>query len=211
MKQLLILGVSLLLVLAACAPAQAPEEPVVPSPKEPKVVTQEEVTQPPQEEVIETVQYEGAEEEVSPGPTSEETYAVEPYTQLGCEQLLTASEFASMCGQEEAMLVVTYKVGTRNCFVNVKQRENERLTAGVTLTKYEVSGEAKEEFERRMDVLNVDAVDTVGERSYEFPKVDRQTINFLRDAFIVEVGSDTRLCAEDKLLDVAKKVDERIR
>ena len=208
MKKLLLL---LLSILVACSPAMPPAEPVEPvTVPEAKIVAEEEVTTPaeaPEEQPV-------VEEEVVPGtPLEPKGYDIEPYTQLGCEQLLTEGEFASNCEKESDILVVTYKIGTNNCFVSIKDRLNERLTAGITLTGYKDAESAEEEFDRRLKVLKVGADDSVGERAYTPPiaMVDREEMEFLRDKFIVEGGSDTRLCSKEGVLAIMRIVDSRIK
>jgi hypothetical protein len=200
---------ALLLILVACAPAMPPKEPVpAPKPVEPQVVTEEKVVSPPKDLPPAPV---GIDEAITGTPVEPSGWEHDPYTQLGCEQLLAEEEFASSCGKSADALVVTYRIGTRNCFVNVKDRANERLTAGITLTGYSDEETAEEEFDRRLVVLKVGADKSVGERAYEFPKLDRETIHFLRDEFILEVGSDTRLCDEEGLYSVARIVDGRLK
>lgn len=211
MKRILVV---LLALLVACAPAPVVDDADtadngLPEQKKPKVVTKEQVDSPSQE--VPEVEPVVEDEPIPVGPSGDvEAREPEPYTDLPCRDLLTVEEFASACEQEARNLVVTYKEGTKNCFVNVKDRQNERLTAGVTMTEFKSADDAKEEFERRLKIFNVGADASVGERAYEFPKVDRQTINFVRGPFIVEVGSDTRLCPEVSLLSVAKMVDGRL-
>ena len=204
--------VLLLLVLVACAPVETGPEPAVAplGAQDTTIATSEQVTSPAQqaEQRRRTAQ---PEPEVPPAPIETIAYEIDPYSRLGCEQLLTGEQFASNCGKSASDLVVTSKIGTRNCFVNVKDRLNERLTAGITLTGYASSAEALTEFERRLKIFQVGADDSVGERAYVFPKVDRQTIHFVRNEFIVEVGSDTRLCPEENLVSIAKIVDAHIK
>jgi len=202
MKKLVIL---LLIVLVACAPA-LPEPEVKEEPKMDKqpvsVITQEEVSKKSVKE----------EEVIPPTPVVSKPVRsyIEPYSQLGCEQMLTEEDFAQVCEQDANNLVVTYKIGTNNCFVNVKDRLNERLTAGITLTAFDSAADAMKEFERRLKVLMVGADRSIGERAYTFPKVDRETVNFVRNEFIVEVGSDTRLCSKEGLEAVARIIDGHI-
>lgn len=202
------LVLALLLVLVACAPAPQMSDTNVPvSQVEPEVLAKEEVVSPP---VVNSAM-EGEEMEDVPESVVSESY-YEPYSQLGCESLLTADEFAAECGKSADDMVVTYKIGTKNCFVNVKDRLNERLTAGISLTAYKTGFDAAEEFERRLKVLKVGADKSVGERAYEKPNppVDRTEMYFLREEFIVQIGSDVRLCSEESLLSVAKLVDSRL-
>ncbi len=206
MKKLFLL---LLLILVACAPAVPPKEPVpAPKPAEPQVITEEKVVSPPQEFPPKTVP---SDEEVTGTPLEPTGWEHDPYSQLGCELLLAPEDFAKSCAKSADAFVVTYRIGTRNCFVNVKDRANERLTAGITLTGYADAETAEKEFDRRLVVLKVGADKSVGERAYEFPKFERETIHFLRDEFILEVGSDIHLCNEEGLYRVARIVDDRLK
>ncbi len=200
----------LLLILVACAPSpRAPPAIPVPAQQPPEIVTQEEVVSPPKDLPPRQVV-----SEAEPGtPLEPSGYEIDPYTQLGCETLLTEEEFAAPCGKQATDIVVTYRIGTRNCFVNVKDRASERLTAGVTLTGYKDAETAEAEFDRRLKVLKVGADDSVGERAYTSPVklADREEMEFLRNEFIVEGGTDTRLCSMDGLLAVMRVVDSRIK
>src|SRR5574342_1242595 len=198
-----------LLLLVACAPAaQTPPKTTGPPSGEPSISTQEEVTSPPQSPPS-GVTTTGDDEPLSPMEPSGS--AIDPYSELGCGQLLTEKEFAEACGKDPATFLVTYKVGTRNCYVNAKDYQDNRLTAGVSLTGFDSAAEALKEFDRRLVVLKVGADKSVGERAYTFPKVDRQIINFVRNQFIVEVGADNRLCSKEDLLNVARVVDSNLR
>ncbi len=209
MKKLLAL---LLLILVACV-ATPPAADKVTRPAvqaETQVSTQEQVTSPAQDK-IKTPAME--EEEVTGTPVEPTGWEHDPYSQLGCELLLEESEFAKECSQEITNLVVTYKIGTKNCFVNVKDRLNERLTAGVTVTGYDDAETAEKEFDRRLVVLKVGADQSIGERAYEMPNpaVDRVESYFLRNEFIVKIGTDTRLCSQDGMLSVGRIVDSRLK
>ncbi|MEM3154185.1 MAG: hypothetical protein QW165_01285 [Candidatus Woesearchaeota archaeon] len=203
MKQVLFF---VLLLLVACAPAAPlPPKTTAPPSGEPAVTAQEEVVSPPQElppAVITT----GDDET----PLVSAGRKIDPYSELGCGQLLTAQEFADACGKDPASFLVTHKTGTRNCYVNAKDYQDNRLTAGVSLTGFKDAFEAREEFDRRLVVLKVGADKSVGERAYTFPKADRHIIYFVRNHFIVEVGADTRLCSKDDLLNVARIVDSHL-
>jgi hypothetical protein len=197
-----------LLLLVACAPAApiapktAPEQAVVPV-----IQTNEEVTSPAQPGVPKT----SMDEETANTPLEPSGSVIDPYSELGCASLLSAQEFAEACSQSPENFQVTYKIGTKNCYVNAKSKSDNRLTAGVSLTGFANAPAAIKEFDRRLVVLKVGADKSVGERAYTFPKVDRQTINFVRNQFIVEVGSDTHLCSKESLLNVAMTVDNRLK
>lgn len=205
------LFIALLLILVACAP-QAPGTPGAPGETAvPQISTREQVTSPAQPPSPVVREPEPVPVPLTPVENIE--YEADPYSQLGCEKLLTAEDFASACGKEAGSLVVTYRIGTRNCFVNVKDRANERLTAGMTLTGYKYAEDAMEEFDRRLKVLKVGADKSVGERVYDFPAklADREEMEFLRNEFIVKGGTDTRLCSKEGLAASLRIIDSRIK
>lgn len=154
---------------------------------------------------------------VPPSEISEEPYTpleptgskIEPYSKLGCSQLLTNTDFANVCGKSNVK--ITSQIGTKNCYVNLKDYDNERLTAGVSLTGFKNSEDAMTEFERRLKVFNVGADKSVGEKAYTFPKLDRGTLVFVRSEYLVEVGSDTRLCTDVQVKQLAIIVDSRLK
>lgn len=196
-----------LLLLVACAPAAPIAPKTAPEAGVPIIQTNEEVTSPAQPGVPKT----SMDEETANTPLEPSGSQIDPYSTLGCESLLSAQEFAEACSQSPENFQVTYKIGTRNCYVNAKSRTDNRLTAGVSLTGFANSPAATKEFDRRLVVLKVGADKSVGERAYTFPKADRQTINFVRNQFIVEVGADTHLCSKESLLNVATAVDNRLK
>ncbi|VVB81113.1 Uncharacterised protein [uncultured archaeon] len=204
----------LLLLAVACAPIQPTvENNDTTKTTEPQVVAKEQVVAPPQAPK-EKITAPEIKNEAVPGTPLEPTGGTKDlYNLLGCQQLLSAEEFAKACGKDAANFVVTYKTGSRNCIVNVKDKENERLTAGFSLTGYADAKAAATEFQRRLEVLKVGADDSIGERAYIPPMkmVDREALEFLRDKFIVEGGSDTRLCSKEGIAEVAKIVDSHIK
>jgi hypothetical protein len=170
----------LLAFLIACAPVQeAPSEMQDTDIKDTEVRTIEKVDSAP--EPVRMREKPEEKQEVAPAPEVKEGRVFEPYTKLGCEKLLSDEEFTAKCGPA---VVVTYKTGTNNCFISMKDYENERLTAGITLTAYESAETAMAEFERRAEVLKIDLNTFVGEKVYEFPKFDRETFNFVRGRFL---------------------------
>lgn len=202
----------LLLLMVACAPsAPTVKDTDTSAPSEPQVVAKEQVDSPPvQQEPPKTV---APPADVAGTPLEPTGSVAEPYSRLGCEKLLSAEEFADECNKTADNLVVTYRIGTRNCIVNIKDRENDRLTAGIALTGYSDSGTAKIEFDRRLVVMKVGADDSVGERAYVPPVklVNREALEFLRGKFIIESGTDSRLCSKEGLIAVSKIVDSRLK
>jgi len=186
----------LLLFLFACAPeVQFSDKGVI---SEPVVISKDEVVS-----TVSEVQV-AKEEEVSEIEVVSEAVFSEP----DCEKLLSASDFASWCGKDAESIEVAYKFGTRNCFVNVKDIFDNRLTAGITLS---VLDDAASEFDRRADVLKADVFKSVGERAYRMPAMNREEIFFLRGNYLVQVGSDINLCSKDGLLSVAQSVDKNLK
>ena len=165
----------------------------------PEVATKEEVVQAGVEEVT---------KETAPAPLETTGSEIQPYTKLGCEKLLTDADFAQVCGKADVR--VTSQVGTANCYVNLKDYENERRTADVSLHGYKDAAAAKTEFDRRLKVLQVGADSSVGERAYTFPKLDRETLSFVKAEYIVDVGSDTHLCTKDQVKELALIVAGRL-
>ena len=209
MKKLIVqLIVLMLMLLIACAPVAPPaKEMKAPGAADTSVVTKEEVVQPPQPKPVVRP------EEVTGTPIEPTGRKIDPYSQIGCEQLLSAPEFEKACGKETDSFIVTYKIGTKNCYVNARGKQNDRLTAGVSLTGFKDAVAAMTEFERRAHVLKVGADKSVGEKAYTNPAplVDRETVNFVRGEYIVEVGSDTRLCEKAGVTDVAHIVDSHLK
>jgi len=202
MKKVLLL-VLLILVIVACAPAPPAEE-----------LSDAQKAQEAETAVSEQVEQEAAaaaKKAAEEPETFDLGFDYEPYSQLGCENLLTAETFAKECNQTVEKLVVTYKIGTRNCYVSIKHREEERLTAGITLTAYGTSADAIEEFDRRLKVLKKGADKSVGERVYTWPKMQRETLVFLRGEYLVETGADERLCDLTGLKVVSRSVDEKLK
>ncbi len=200
----------LLFILVACVPPQTPQLEGAPKPAaEDGSVATYVVTppagQPPAVQPSETGEI--AEEPYTPlEPTGSK---IEPYSKLGCSQLLTNADFADVCGK--ANVRVTSQVGTKNCYVNLKDFENELLTAGVSLIGFKNAEDAMTEFNRRLKVFNVGADKSVGEKAYTFAKLDRETLVFVRSEYLVEVGSDIRLCTKDQVKQLAIVVDSRLR
>ena len=200
----------LLLLMVACAPSAPTVKDTDTAPSEPQVVAKEQVDSPPVQEPPKTV---APPADVAGTPLEPSGSVAEPYSRLGCESLLSAEEFANECNKTADNLVVTYRIGTRNCIVNIKDRQNDRLTAGIALTGYSDAGTAKIEFERRLVVMKVGADDSVGERAYVPPAklINREALEFLRGKFIIESGTDTRLCSKEGLIAVSKIVDSRLK
>ncbi len=149
---------------------------------------------------------ESAESPLTPlEPTGSE---YQPYSTLGCQNLLTKAEFAGICEKEN--VDVTSKLGTKNCYVALKDKEDPRLTAEVSLTSYKDAEAAMTEFDRRLKVFNVGADKSVGDKAYTFPKLDRETLTFVKGANFVDVGADTRLCTKVQVKMLAQAVAAKL-
>ena len=212
-----ILIVFLLVFVVACKLEVEPVKPAIqnetqPAVQEPAVQIEEEtVSKPVETNKTEPATVPVVEEETSSETSSESAEAtVETYTELECKKLLSAEEFGNACGVNSEEIVMTYQEGTKNCFVNFRSKENERRTAGATLVVYDSDADAMKEFERRLDMRNVKDEIGVGVRSYKYSAVDRLNWEFVRGKYFVSIGSDTNLCPQDKLLDLAKALDAKL-
>ena len=188
-----------LVLLLACAAPQAPEQkqpapsaPVAPSPAE-KVVVEEKTEPQP------------APAEVPPGPLETTGWVPEPYSQLGCEQLVTEAMFTTPCQSKEEV-VITARIGTNNCHINIKSREYDRRTAGVVLEKFDSAEKAMAELRRRAGMRQRGVGDAVGDGEYQYEQVDANVIDFAKGSSIVSVRSDERLCSKENLVEFAKSV-----
>jgi hypothetical protein len=204
MKKLVLV---LLAVLVACAPVPVVNDNNGAPSMEPTVETSEVVTQPSSPPIVEEEVV--MEEKTPPAPITNMDYEIAPYTQLGCEQMLTKEQFAEACGADVSDLEVTAKVGTNNCYVNIKSISKMGYTAGIALTGFGSANKATTEFDRRLKVFKAGAFDTIAERWFNFPNpvVDSRELYFLRDQFIVKVTADNRLCPSEKVEEVARVVD----
>lgn len=198
---------ALLVLVVACTPIQPTvNDNTMTPPAQTGVSTSEAVTspaQPPAEEAM---------EDDSAMPMEVTGEEIDPYSTLGCEKILTAEEFATACGISADSITVTSKLGTRNCMINVLDKKDPRLTAGVSLTGYADDETAEKEFDRRLVVLKVGADTSVGERAYVKPNppIDRAMMYFLKNEFLVEAGADNRVCPADKVVEFAKVVASKL-
>jgi hypothetical protein len=118
--------------------------------------------------------------------------------------------FAAACQTDEEV-VVSAKIGTNNCFINIKSREFERRTAGMVLDKFDSAEAAQAELRRRAQMRNRGVGDEVGDAEYEYEQVDRNVRDFVRGSSMVSVGSDIRLCSAENLLIFARALDARLK
>ena len=206
MKYLVPVLLVLVLLFACSEPQKLTPEPAA-SLDQGNVETIEQVTKPAQNFTPEPTPQES---KVPLSPLENTPHVADPYSSIGCEQLLTTEQFASACQKTADTLVVTSKIGTRNCYVNIRDRDNERRTAGLTLTGFEDAEKAKNEFERRAKVLGRNITSEAGEQSYRASQFERELITFLRGSYIIEIGVDTRLCNIDKLPVLAQSVDKQL-
>lgn len=208
----------LLAVLVACAPVPNVKDNMAPPSMEPIVKTSEEVTAPavPSAMPSDAMQEKPVDEmmeNVPPAPLENMDYQIVPYTELGCEQLLTKEQFSQVCGVDVSDLDVSYKVGTNNCYVNIKSVSRLGYTSGIALVGYGSGEKANYEFDRRLQVMKAGAFDTIGERFFNFPNpvINSRELYFLRGEFIVKVNADNRLCPSEKVEELARVIDAHIK
>jgi hypothetical protein len=50
----------------------------------------------------------------------------------------------------------------------------------------------------------------VGERNYEYEELERHNVVWVRDAFLTRLGAMNELCPKEKLVELAKKIDQKL-
>ncbi|MBW3018673.1 hypothetical protein KY329_00615 [Candidatus Woesearchaeota archaeon] len=186
-----------LLVLVACAPvekmepqeagdAPAVEEQSVP---QPEVTLEKEESQP-----------------------TDSSFAVVETPEIVCEGMVTADEFANICGLGSSEVSVTFRSGTKNCLVSLRHQTERTSYGGIELTRYNSAEKASSEFDRRLKVRMVGAsnTDISDARTYEFAMIDLNNIEFLKNADIVNVKATESFCPKDKLMEFARLVAGKI-
>jgi len=153
--------------------------------------------------------------ETSPAPLENIPTPAETGVQIDkvCYGLLTAEDFSSICGNE-GKVVLTPKISEGSCWVNIADHLNPKLTAGFTTVDWKKAEDANEEFGRGVSMRRTQgAVESkmVGERSYEYEELNRHNVVWLRGTFLTRLAAMTDLCPADKLLDLAKKIDDGLR
>lgn len=190
------------LVLAACAPLEQIDK---------ADETVDAVEKVPVE-VDETQKAEITLEKEESKTVPDNSFAVVETPEIVCEELVTAAEFANICGLDESVVKVTFRGGTKNCLVALRHQTERTATAGIELTRYNSPGKAESEFNRRLKVrmVGASASDISGARTYEFAMIDLLNIEFLKNADIVNVKSTSSFCPEDKLMEFARLVAGKI-
>jgi hypothetical protein len=118
-----------------------------------------------------------------------------------------------LCGHE-GEVVLTPQMTGGGCWVNIADHDLPKLTAGSTTTEWKTLEEASKEFSRGVLMRRTQgAVEEklVGERNYQYKELNRHNVVWQSGAFITRLGSMTDLCPADKLIDLAKKIDSRLR
>lgn len=130
----------------------------------------------------------------------------DPYTDMGCDAVLSVEEFASICGIDPNYLSKTYRSGSKNCIVNIRHTIDRTSTAAITSYLQTSENAASSELDRRLRVRMAGASNSTikGARTYMFDEIGRHNIEFSKGANLVTVSSSTDLCPEDKLMEIAK-------
>ncbi|MEM4240200.1 MAG: hypothetical protein QXM31_01625 [Candidatus Woesearchaeota archaeon] len=126
-----------------------------------------------------------------------------------CFDLLTAEDFKALCGYE-GKVVLTPKITQGDCWVNIADPMNNKLTAGFTVVEWDKAEEANSEFDRGVKArVRQGAVEgkLVGERSYEYDEIARHNVVWVRGSWLTRLGSMTGLCPAEKLVAVAQQID----
>jgi hypothetical protein len=190
------------LVLAACAPLEQIDK------ADETVDAVEKVPAEVEEAPKTEIKLEKEESKTIP----DSSFAVVETKEIVCEDLVTADEFANICGLDASVVSVTFRGGTKNCLISLRHQTERTSNAGIELTRYNSPEKAKSEFDRRLIVRMVGASDSdiPGARTYEFRMVDLLNIEFLKNSDIVNVKSTSAFCPEDKLMEFAGLVAGKI-
>lgn len=214
-KTILALMILTVVFLLGCQPATPPSAASGPvaepgaSTSQPSVTIEPGTAAPSEEPSV------SAAGEVTPAPLENVPTPPETGVQIDkvCYGLLTAEEFSSICGHE-GKVVLTPKISEGSCWVNIADHQNNKRTAGFTTVDWKKAEDANEEFGRGVSMRRTQgAVEgkVVGDRSYEYEELNRHNVVWLRGTFLTRLAAMTDLCPADKLMDLAKKIDERMR
>ncbi len=201
-KILLVFAVLSVIFVIGCQPAAQPLAPAPAAPAAPEA-------QPAAPAPAETIPAETA--PVESAPAAVVPAMVESGIDLSkrCYDLLSADDVKTICGAE-GKIVLTPKVSKGDCWVNIADQLNSKLTGGFTIVNWEKAAEANSEFDRGVKArIKQGAVEgkTVGERSYEYDEIARHNIVWVRNEFLTRLGIMNELCPPDKVVEIAKKID----
>jgi hypothetical protein len=199
------------LLLAACQPAM---QPAAPAAGEPAATAPADGATPTQPAVSSGESMEGESGEVPPAPLENTATPADTSHDLAgaCFGLITGEEFNAICGRADPV-VLTPKISDGNCWVNIADHANNKLTAGFTVVDWKQSDEANKEFDRGVKArIKQGAVEgkDVGERSYQYAEIGRHNVVWARGDYLTRLAAMTNLCPADKLIAVGQKIDSRL-
>ncbi|MEM4263521.1 MAG: hypothetical protein QW666_01325 [Candidatus Woesearchaeota archaeon] len=180
-------------------------------PKAPEV--QEKITTPEPQALPTETAAEPEVTETSPAPVENipaKTTTGKIDLQVICEKIMTAEEFASICGLEASRITTTAKASEHTCWVTFVDRMARSYTAGFTTVDWVTAEEVNSEFERGMKQRRATAEATVGDRNYGFGEINRENIVWQRGTFLTRIGASTELCSKEKLAELAQAVDAKL-
>jgi len=154
-------------------------------------------------EVIETLP---AEPESAP-----ETTATAVDLKAACNKMISAEEFASICGIDAARIAKTATASERTCWVSFTDKMAKKYTAGFTIVDWVKVDEAFSEFDRGIKMRRATLETTVGDKNYGFAEVSRENIVWLRGTFLTRIAASTELCTKEKLAELARAVDDKLK
>lgn len=197
------------LLLAACQPAMQPAAPAAGEPAAPSTGMPVPGTQTPEMTVEE-----GESGEVPPAPTENTPIPADTSHDLAgaCFGLISGDEFNSICGRADPV-VLTPKISDGNCWVNIADHRDNKLTAGFTVVDWKSAEESNKEFDRGVKArIKQGAVEgkDVGERSYQYAEIGRHNVVWARGDYLTRLAAMTDLCPADKLIAVGQKIDSRL-
>ena len=130
--------------------------------------------------------------------------------QSACDKIISAEEFAGICGIDAARITRTSTASERSCWVSFTDKQAKQYTAGFTTVDWVKADEAISEFDRGIKMRRAALETTVGEKNYGFTEISRENIVWLRGTFLTRIGASTQFCPKEKLVELAKVVDTKL-
>lgn len=196
MKKIIItLLVISLVLLTACQPTEPQEtqktEPI-PVVKEPIIKEPEQKTIRPEPEV-----------EAPPKKAAPTNINIDQV----CDVLLPVERFAQICQLDAEAIDISIRQSEKNCWISFTDKNQKRLTAGLTVVDWESAEEADREFDRGLSMRRIDAETDVGSRNYKYQEIERENIVWTNGKFLSHAGASTQLCTKEQLFQIAKEID----
>ena len=196
-KMIIALLVISLVLLVACQPTETQKTEPIPVAKEPAPVIKE-----PEQKPVR------AEPEVVAPPAKLAVKGIN--IDQVCDVILPAAEFAEICGLDAEAVTISIKQSEKNCWISFTDKNQKRLTAGLTVVDWLNAEEVDREFERGISMRRKEAETDVGTQNYKYSEIERENIVWTNSKFLSHIGASTQLCTKEQLLKLAQKVDGKL-